>query len=150
LGDWYPFDGLFRGWSFSAVDAIFRNAEAVLDIRFLSPADAEEILKEVRSRLTEGVVAEPIVIAEPTHLAPDEQFLKVTGEVTQSGARFVHASGGSDGRFFAAEGTPVLLSRLAVGNLHGQDGWIDIESMIDCSKICRKYAVQREFIDPYE
>ena len=120
------------------------NAEAVLDIRFVPPADSEVILKEVRSRLANGVVAEPIVIAEPTHLAPDDKFLKVTTEVTQTEARLVHASGGSDGRFFAAEGIPVLLSRPNVGNLHGQDEWIDIESMLDYFEICRRYIIDRE------
>jgi succinyl-diaminopimelate desuccinylase len=52
--------------------------------------------------------------------------------------------------FLAAEGIPVLLSRPAVGNLHGEDGWIDIESMLDYFKICRKYVVQREVIKPCE
>ncbi|MCG8598512.1 MAG: M20 family metallopeptidase [Verrucomicrobiales bacterium] len=120
------------------------SAEAVLDIRFVPPADAREILTEIRARLADGIIAEPIVTAEPTNLAPDQRFLEVTAEVTGNEPRLVHASGGSDGRFFAAEGIPVLLSRPKVGNLHGKDEWIDIESMLDYFEICRRYIADRK------
>lgn len=118
------------------------EAEAVLDIRFVPPLDSAAILEEIRSRIGEGVHAEPIVCAEPTHLAPDPRFLDVTEEVTGTKPRLVKASGGSDGRFFCARGIPVLLSRPRVGNLHGRDEWIEIESMMEYFEICRRYVLE--------
>lgn len=118
-------------------------AEAVLDVRFVPPFRSEDILEKIRERLEPGVVAEKIVAAEPTHLAPDPRFLTVTREVTGSEARLVKASGGSDGRFFSARGIPVLLSRPRVGNLHGLDEWIEIDSMLSYFEICRRYIEQR-------
>jgi len=118
------------------------EAEAVLDIRFVPPETSESMLERVRDLLGEGMTAEPIVCAEPTHLAPDPRFLKITGEVTGTEASEVRASGGSDGRFFCSQGIPVLLSRPRVGNLHGRDEWIEIESMLDYFEICRRYAVE--------
>ncbi len=118
------------------------EAGAVLDIRFVPPETSESMLKRIRDLLGEGIVAEPIVCAEPTHLAPDPRFLRITGEVTGTEAREVRASGGSDGRFFCAQGIPVLLSRPRVGNLHGRDEWIEIESMLDYFEICRRYAIE--------
>ena len=118
------------------------EAEAVLDIRFVPPLDSAAVLEEVRQRLDPGVTAEPIVCAEPTHLAPDPRFLEVTEAVTGTKPRLVRASGGSDGRFFCAHGIPVLLSRPRVGNLHGRDEWIEIDSMIDYFEICRRYVVE--------
>lgn len=115
------------------------EAEAVLDIRFIPPETSQSMLEKVRELLGAGVIAEPIVSAEPTHLSPDERFLEVTREVTGTDPRLVHASGGSDGRFFCAEGIPVLLSRPRVGNLHGRDEWIEIDSMLAYFEICRRY-----------
>ncbi len=119
------------------------SATAVLDIRFVPPATAEDVLREIRAHLSEGVDAIPIVSAEPTHLAPDETFVEKTEEVTGSKASLLRASGGSDGRFFSAQGIPVLLSRPAVGNLHGRDEWIDIDSMVSYFHICHEYVLKK-------
>ncbi len=119
------------------------HAEAVLDIRFVPPHSSQSVLEEIRGLLGEGVTAEPIVCAEPTHLAPDDRFLEVVHAVTGATPRLVRASGGSDGRFFCAEGIPVLLSRPRVGNLHGRDEWIEIDSMLDYFEICRRYIIER-------
>jgi succinyl-diaminopimelate desuccinylase len=117
------------------------SASAVLDIRFVPPLTHEGILAKIDTLLGEGVCAEPIVIAEPTHLSPDPDFAKVTSEVTGQQTRLVRSSGGSDGRFFSAQGIPVLLSRPYVGNLHGRDEWIDIDSMVSYFDICRSYIL---------
>ena len=96
-------------------------------------------MADIRGVLSEGVVAKPIISAEPTHLAPDDDFLRVTEFVTGKSARLVRSSGGSDGRFFCAKGIPVLISRPRVGNLHGRDEWIEIDSMVSYFYICREY-----------
>lgn len=119
------------------------HAEAVLDVRFPPPHSVESMLEEIRGCLDGSVDAQPIVSAEPTHLAPDARFLELTSEVTGSPARMVRASGGSDGRFFFARGIPVMLSRPRVGNLHGRDEWIEIGSMLDYFEICRRYALEK-------
>ena len=53
------------------------------------------------------------------------------------------ASGGSDARFICRHGIPVLMSRPAVGNLHGEDEWIDIASMVSFYHVCRSYLERR-------
>ena len=118
-------------------------AKAVLDIRFVPPHSSVSILEKVRGLLSEGVSISTIVSAEPTHLAPDMEFLRITESVTGASASLVRSSGGSDGRFFSAVGIPVLISRPKVGNLHGRDEWIDIDSMISYFKICREYVLTK-------
>jgi succinyl-diaminopimelate desuccinylase len=118
-------------------------ASAVLDIRFVPPMTSQQVLEEIEGLLGRGVSAEPIVIAEPTHLSPDPGFAKITEEVTGMPTRLVRSSGGSDGRFFCAQGIPVLLSRPYVGNLHGRDEWIDIDSMVSYFEICRSYILSK-------
>ncbi|MBT8038122.1 MAG: M20/M25/M40 family metallo-hydrolase [Verrucomicrobiae bacterium] len=115
------------------------SASAVLDIRFVPPLTADQIVADIRGMLSEGVVAEPIISAEPTHLAPDDDFLRVTESVTGKKAKLVRSSGGSDGRFFCDFGIPVVISRPEVGNLHGRDEWIEIDSMVSYFHICLEY-----------
>lgn len=119
------------------------HAEAVLDLRFVPPYTGESLLSEIREKLGPGVVAEPIVMAEPTHLAPDDDFVEITGAVTGKSPTLTNACGGSDGRFFFANGIPVMLSRPNVGNLHGHDEWIEIDSMLDYFEICRRYVLAK-------
>jgi succinyl-diaminopimelate desuccinylase len=119
------------------------RAAAVIDVRFVPPARSADLLGELRALLGEGLSLEPIVVAEPSHLDPDPRFLEIVAEVTGSPARLNQASGGSDGRFFAAVGISVLLSRPQVGNLHGRDEWIEIESMMFYFEICRRYAMEK-------
>lgn len=115
------------------------EAEATIDIRFIPPFTSGEMLAKVEGLLSDGVRVEKIVAAEPTHLDPKPLFLEITEEVTGAPARLVKACGGSDGRFFREEGVPVLLSRPRVGNLHGRDEWIEIDSMLSYFEICRRY-----------
>ncbi|MEP2775090.1 MAG: M20/M25/M40 family metallo-hydrolase [Luteolibacter sp.] len=119
------------------------HARAVLDIRFVPPYTADTLLQEIRALLATGVTAEPIVMAEPSHLAPDPLYLEITEAVLGVAPRLTKASGGSDGRFFAHAGIPVILSRPTVGNLHGHDEWIDISSMLDYFEICRRHILAR-------
>lgn len=119
------------------------EAVAVLDIRFPPPHTSASILAAVRSALGSSVTAEPIVSAEPTHLAPDSRFAEITAEVTGAPVRLVRACGGSDARFFCGRGVPVILSRPKVGNLHGHDEWIEIDSMTAYFEILRRYTLER-------
>ncbi len=119
------------------------DAEAVLDIRFVPPLTGDSILTRIRDAIGPSVVAEPIVMAEPTHLAPDDDFAELTAAVTGRKPELTHACGGSDGRFFFAKGIPVMLSRPNVGNLHGHDEWIEISSMLDYFEICRSYVLKK-------
>jgi len=119
------------------------EAEAMLDIRFIPPQTALSVLEEIQRVIPQGLTLHPLVSAEPTHLAPDGGFVDATREVTGVEPRIVRACGGSDGRFFFARGIPVMLSRPRVGNLHGQDEWIDVDSMVDYFEICRRYVLKR-------
>jgi succinyl-diaminopimelate desuccinylase len=112
----------------------------VLDIRFVPPMTSRQVLEEIEGLLGRGVSAEPVVIGEPTRLSPDVQ---ITKEVTSMPTRFIRSSGGSDGRFFCAQGIPVLLSRPCVRNLHGWNEWIDLGSMVSYFEICQSYILSQ-------
>ena len=114
--------------------------EATFDIRFPPPHSAEEMRQLLKDALGPDAEVTVIVSAEPTHLEPDPVFLEVTESILGQPARLIRVAGGSDARFFRNYGIPVMLSRPLVGNIHGTDEWIDIQSMLDYYRICEAYV----------
>jgi succinyl-diaminopimelate desuccinylase len=114
-------------------------AEASFDIRFTAPDTAEHMMEILEDCLGEDACINPIVTASPTRLEPDQEFLKATESVLGRKPSLARVAGGSDARFFRQHGIPVMLSRPIVGNLHGPDEWIDIESMVQYYRICEAY-----------
>lgn len=127
----------------TTVNCIPGEAHATLDIRFTPPATVETVLATVRAAVGEHVAVTTRVAADPTVLRPDPLWFEIAGEVTGQPVRTVRASGGSDGRFLYKRGTPVVLSRPLVGNLHGQDEWIDIPSMLQFREILRRFILRK-------
>lgn len=125
------------------INCIPSEAEAFVDLRFTPPETVASMMETVTRLVGPGVAVEMLVGAESTHLAPDPLYLDVTRELTGERVREVRASGGSDARFIAAHGIPVILSRPLVGNLHGIDEWIDIESMGLFHRICETYVLRK-------
>lgn len=118
-------------------------ASALVDIRFPPPETSAGMLAAVTQALGPELLVDPIMQVEPTLLEPDPAFLDITREVTGREPELVRASAGSDARFFCEQGIPVLLSRPYVGNLHGRNEWIDVESMLAYYEICRRYVLHR-------
>jgi succinyl-diaminopimelate desuccinylase len=125
------------------INRVPSHAEAILDIRFPAPHTVASVLAGVREALGESVETEVIISAEATHLAPDPLYLEVTAAITGQSAKMIRDDGGSDARFIAACGIPVIMSRPLVGNLHARDEWIDIESMVTFYRIYEEYLIQR-------
>ena len=122
------------------INRIPAHAEAVLDIRFPAPHTLASILAGVKAALAGEAETEVIIGAEATRLEPDALFLEVTKEIAGEPARLIRDDGGSDARFIAACGIPVLMSRPLVGNLHAKDEWIDIQSMLTVYRIYEAYV----------
>jgi len=122
-----------------AVNRIPDRAEAGLDVRFPAPHNVKGMLDEIRRVLGPDCKVEVLVESPPTHLAPDELFCQVTQEITGTPAKKTRASGGSDARFLTEYGITVNMSRPLVGNLHAENEWIDIASMVSYYRICEAY-----------
>lgn len=127
----------------TSINRVPPDAEATVDIRFTPAHTTDELLERIARTVGPRVILDPIISAEPTHLAPDPRFVEVTGRVTGKAADLVRSSGGSDARFICARGIPVLLSRPLVGELHSEDEWIDIASMTTYHHILEQYILTR-------
>ncbi len=125
------------------INRIPTDATAVLDIRFPPPFTVEKIVAQIKETLTEDVDFEIIISAEPTHLSPDKSYEVITEEVTGKAIKHVRDDGGSDARYLSKFGIPVMMSRPLVGNLHAQDEWIDIHSMVQLYRIYEKFLIKK-------
>jgi len=125
------------------VNRIPSDAEAMLDVRFPPPHTMASMRKLVWETLGDAVQAELLIGDEPSHLSPDPAYLDLVREMTGRTVRQTRESGGSDARFICRHGIPVLMARPEVGNLHGEDEWIDIASMLTLYHIFERYLHRR-------
>lgn len=127
----------------NVVNRIPELAEAVCDIRFPPPFTSKGLLSVFEEFLDEHMTLEPIIIAEPVHLAPDPLFVQITAEVTGQPVRLIREHGGSDARFVCRYGIPVIMSRPYVGDLHSDREWVDIASMEILYRIYTTYLEKK-------
>jgi succinyl-diaminopimelate desuccinylase len=127
----------------ATVNRVPSNATATLDIRFPAPHTAASLLALVQEELGTGITCDVIISAEASHLSPDQLYVRTTEDILGQPPRLTRNSGGSDARFLAAHGIPVLMSRPIVGRLHADDEWIDIDSMVIFHRICQTYLERR-------
>jgi len=119
------------------------RAEVTCDIRFPAPHTVAQMETAIEQLLDEQMDLEVLVAAEPTHLAPDPLYLRVTEEITGRPSRFIREHGGSDARYIARHGIPVIMTRPYVGNLHAYDEWVDIASMETLYRVYETYIIKK-------
>lgn len=143
-GHWYPTCSLnIVETPNASPNRIPSEASVTLDIRFPPPHTVGAMLDNIASILGPDCYLKPLMTAEPCHLAPDPLFCEITETVTGHPVKLIRAAGASDSRFFRRADIPVNLSRPLVGNLHGEDEWLDIESMVTYYQICERYIEQK-------
>ena len=114
-------------------------ADAMMDIRFPSPHKGEDLLTSIRGMLTDQVTVSSSVTSDPSVLNPDPVYEQCMSELSSSPIEHVKNEGGSDGRHFTGLGMRVNMSRPLVGNIHGDDEWIDIPSMLEFYELYVRY-----------
>jgi len=84
-----------------------------------------------------------ILSSEPMQFEPDTLFKTAIEEVTGESVSFIREDGASDARFIHQYGIPVIISRPIVGELHSENEWIDVDSMIKFYMICARYLERK-------
>ena len=141
---WYPTCTLTRVETPNvATNRVPSVAKADLDIRFPPPYTVEQMLGEITQVLGSHIETRVIISSDPMEFKPDALFKKVIEEVTGEPASFIREDGASDSRFIQWYGIPVIISRPIVGELHSEDEWIDIDSMVKFYLICERYLERK-------
>lgn len=143
---WYPTCTLTRVETPNqATNKIPSLAKADLDIRFPPPYTVDGMLGEIAQILGSHIQANVILSSEPMEFQPDALFKEAIEEVTGRPASFIREDGASDSRFIQAHGIPVIIARPIVGELHSEDEWINIDSMLTFYQICERF-IQRKLL----
>ena len=93
----------------------------------------------IKKHLDDDMACEVLIQAESSRFTPDPLFLDVTKEITGKPVKLCQEHGATDARFLSSLNIPVILSRPEVGNLHSENEWIDIESMVTTYRIYERY-----------
>lgn len=125
-----------------ATNQVPSEATAHLDIRYTESYTSESLLEKIRRALPANIsmdieMNEPLCTTDLNHplVRPFAESLAVIGrkpEVTVD-------HGASDGRFFSSLGIPVIISQPDGAGLHGQNEWVDIQSIEDYYKALLDY-----------
>jgi succinyl-diaminopimelate desuccinylase len=118
-------------------------AEAVCDIRFTEHDSTEEICERMKQVVPAGVEVIRDISAPVVFISPEDKRVRAYAEEIARAGRtpvFTVAHGGSDARFFAARGTPVIISQPDGGQHHAADEWVDIDSIELYYRIVKSYV----------
>jgi succinyl-diaminopimelate desuccinylase len=123
------------------VNQVSDSATADLDFRYPATVDGKKLLQQVRqlfkhSKLEILAQGSPLIIQrDHPHITRWKELIsdKNQGDV------FVKETGAVDGRYFAEQGMPVLLSKPIGGALHTEEEWLDLDSFVEFTHKLAEY-----------
>lgn len=113
------------------------HAQATLDFRYPAKVSPATILKQVKGIFGEDNV-NILVYADPFSVDPHIPLIKRWQNLIaphQKGKLYVNEYGASDGRYFSAKAIPVIVSQPVGGNIHSNEEFIDIASVVKYTEI---------------
>jgi succinyl-diaminopimelate desuccinylase len=131
----------------SAMNQVPDRAEAILDMRFINDKEYEQqrttIQKIVNKRGLQLekvalVKARSVDVTQP-HVA---SFLAIAQQVRGEPITKTHSFGASDACYFANHGIPTVVIRPTGGCHHGDNEWIDKNSLLQFYEVIKKYITQ--------
>lgn len=136
--------GLLRGGE--SPNQILATAAMTLDIRYPANVSLARLRQTVRRALGPGVTIRELMTSTPWEQSPRQpavkQFQNIIRQTT--GVRqfesFVSA-GGSDARYFAARGIPVIITKPACGGHHGDREWVSVRDLTRFARVCERFLV---------
>lgn len=122
------------------------TADATLDIRYKDKADLERIKQELQP-LCQQFEVEIVSVKDgddyqlDLHNADVQNFVRLYEQIAGDKIRFTKAHGSSDARFFASQGTPVIMFRPDGGGAHGDNEWLSKSSLDLFYKLLKEYVL---------
>jgi succinyl-diaminopimelate desuccinylase len=114
-----------------------------LDIRYVPHVNPETIVRDIESAIDGEVIVRSIehgVRVDPNSDYIRQLELSFKAVAPKAEITFSGQHGGSDGRFFAAKGIPAIEFGPSGANWHGDDEYLDVESMQQLQLILIDYA----------
>lgn len=132
-----------------SVNRVPDYAEMYLDIRFVHPFTVqkmEEMIKEVLSKYPDTQY-ELISTGNTVFTSKDNPYLmkykRIAESILKHSVPFTKEHGATDGRFFSERGMAVLITAPKGGNIHGNDEWVNLNSLVDLFNIFLRFVKEK-------
>ena len=128
------------------VNQVPHTAEALVDIRIVpgtSTEDVDDWVKAARAQVP-GITSERLqgqaqpLISPPTEVT--RLFLRIAEAAIGRQIPHVHAHGGTDARYFADHGIPVITVNSTGGEPHTKNEWVDLADLNVFYKVVKRFV----------
>lgn len=124
----------------TAINVLAGECTALVDIRFTETYSLEQIQKNVERICNHHDCSVRFTITGALLFTPLDHpvlqhYVDKTTAVWGSPSACVTEHGGSDGRFFAATWSVVLLQKPTGGNIHGKDEWVELSELTHFAEV---------------
>ncbi|MEA1976004.1 MAG: ArgE/DapE family deacylase [Bacillota bacterium] len=109
-----------------------------LDIRYVPHLEPKEIIKSIKDIVDGEVIVsaiEPGVYGEPTNSNIKRLSESLLNIIPNEKIKYVAQHGGSDGRYYAEKGIPIVEFGAKGNYWHGDDEYVEIESVYQLEKV---------------
>jgi succinyl-diaminopimelate desuccinylase len=113
----------------NAANKVPNEATMLIDIRYPSPVTQDELEQIVKDSIVNDVTWQAISTGAPLSIDMDNKYLKEWLKIANV-KKLEKESGASDGRFFAAKGMDVILTKPISSEPHIDNEWIDVDDLI--------------------
>lgn len=124
-----------------AINQVCDLAELIIDVRFTEEYSKEKIIKIIK-KLCKGADVEEVTFGSEFSTDRKNPLVKKWEKLLfEIGAKdiYIKEHGASDGRFFSEMKIPSIVSKPIGGNIHSEKEWIDLNSIVDYTKILEKF-----------
>lgn len=147
--DWLPSLQVNKFSGGSVINQIPDYAEAWIDFRTIETKSQEAWEVELRDIADQyDVEMEVLLGSNCLEVSADhpyiQQYARIAEEVLQMPIEWDVETGGSDARFFTANGHATLITKPAGDNIHSQNEWVDISSLQKFYSILERFIFELE------
>ena len=122
---------------------ISSSAEALLDFRLVETSKLEDLEENLKKACQKGVGYEIVSASNPVVMSENEPkilcYKKIAEEVLGRKISFEQIGGATDARLFALRGAIVIMHSGTGEGMHGDNEWVDIESVRKLAEIQIEY-----------
>ncbi|MBR5598717.1 MAG: M20 family metallopeptidase [Alphaproteobacteria bacterium] len=118
-------------------------SEALLDFRLVETSSVEDLEENLRNALMEGVEYKIVSSSTPVVMSENEPkilaYKEIAEEILGRKIEFEQIGGATDARLFAQRGAVVIMHSGTGEGMHGDDEYVEIESIYKLSDIQKRY-----------
>jgi len=111
------------------INKVPHYAEAYFDVRFINSYEREKIFEGISSITKNFKIIASGHACDQEPIEFIEKYKKITEKELRTKAEYSRVEGASDARYFAENGSPIIITNIKSGNIHAKNEWVDIKQI---------------------